>query len=1118
MKKKQDCRPWESYVLKKTLRIMRLMVLISIMGLTQVFANSTYAQKAKLSLQMKNVRLENVFDAIEDQTNYYFLFNQEIVDVDRVVTINENNRSIVEILDELFLHTKVKYNIVDRQIVLTVKGKDTSQKKFSQQQTITGSVTDMQGIALPGVSVVIEGTTTGVTTDIDGNYTLEIPEGAKVLVFSFVGMKTRKISINTARRIDVKMREDSIGLDEVVAIGYGVQKKSDLSGAVASIKQEEVKKFATANAGQALQGRLAGVEVTSASGKPGAGVDIKIRGTATFGSNKPLYVVDGLPNDINNISPNDIESIEVLKDGAAAAIYGARAANGVVLISTKRGKQGTSKIQFNTYCGVESVSKKLDLCNAQEHVRIIDQAYKSDGLDPFYGGDPSGYGKGTDWVDELFSPAMIQNYNLSFSGGTKTFRGSMSLDYFDQEGIVLNTGFERISAHLNGEYTKGKIRITQNLGVYTSVEQKENSSAVWRALEMPPTIAVHDANNIGGYSGPYGNMFDIMNPVAAQDLIKRERTKDHIQANISISYDVMKNLTAKVNSGGTLSNVYDYVHEKVYSMPILNNSMPRMSEVRGRAMMWLTEGTLNYDYSIGKSNLKLLAGVSAQNNTYRSTFGKGAGMPNDDIDVIDAATQEIDAGGTEWCYRMSSQFGRINYNFDNKYLASATVRRDGSSRFGSDNKWGVFPSFSLAWRMSQENFFPQNRLVNDLKIRMSYGELGNQEIGNYAFSSSINSSQHYVFGLPQNLFYGATQLNFANPGIKWETNITKNIGVDLVMANNQWIVNVDYFSNDSKDILVRVPIPSSNGSGANPYQNIGRITNRGIEISSRLHKKYGDLNVDLGLTFTSINNKVKSLGRDNQSIWAGKPYHLADNTTLTKVGEEIASFYLIKTDGIFKSQQEIDDYVFVDAKTGEKHLIQPGAAAGDVRFKDANGDGIINGEDRVYCGSAMPDFSYGINLGLQYKSFDFACFLQGVYGNKIFNGVAYSLEGLPNFTNMDRKLLGAWSPENSTSNIPRVTFSDSNGNGRTQSDRFLQDGSYLRLKSIQLGYTLPKALFKDFILTQGRIYVSGQNLFTITNYGGFDPDIARDGLLERGVDNGVYPPSRSFLMGLQLTF
>ncbi|MFV0269430.1 MAG: SusC/RagA family TonB-linked outer membrane protein, partial [Draconibacterium sp.] len=873
--------------------------------------------------------------------------------------------------------------------------------------------------------------------------------------------------------------------------------------------------YATGNVGQALQGKMAGIEVTSSSGKPGGNVDIKIRGTATLGDNTPLYIIDGMPDDINNVSPNDIESLEVLKDGAAAAIYGSRAANGVVIITTKQGKVGTPKLHVKAYYGVETLAKKLPLTNAEQHVSIMNQAYENAGLEPFYEGTPDSYGDGTDWVEELFSPAAVQNYNVSYSGGGENFIGSASIDYFNQDGIVMNTGFERISSRFNTEFKKGKLTLNQTLGAHHSVNKRENSRAVWRSLEMPPTVPVFDENNLGGFAGVYGPMFDIMNPVAAQSLFTNRRSVDHIQANFAATYELIPNLRLKLNSGATIDNIYDFRHTPVYQMPILSNTIPRMNENRHKKTNWLVEGTVNYDFSLQKNNFTVLLGVSSQSTEYRNLYGAGANMPNDDIQVMDAATEEIFASGGAWKYNLASQFGRLNYNYDNRYLVSLTLRRDGSSRFGANNQYGLFPSASVAWRLSEESFFPENTLFQDIKIRASYGELGNQEIANYAFSASINSSTHYVLGADQSLIFGATQVDFVTPNIKWESNISRNIGVDLVLSEN-WIVNMDYFSNKSVDLLVQVPIPASNGSNRSPYQNIGEILNTGFEMNAAWNKKFNDFKIGVSGAVSAIKNEVKTLGNDQLSIWAGKPYHLADNTTLTKKGNEIASFYLIKTDGIFNSEEEVESYTFTN-NAGETMLIQPNAVPGDIRFVDANGDGKINADDRVYCGSAMPKMTYGLNLSMEYRNFDLTCFLQGVYGNKIFNGSAYSLEGLPNFTNMSSKLLNAWRPDNH-SNIPRVTRQDTNGNGRTQSDRFLQDGTYLRMKNLQVGYRLPERLKKIIFTEQARIYISAQNLFTLTSYEGFDPDVANDGLLNRGVDNGVYPSARTYLVGVQLTF
>ncbi len=1104
-----------SFAYKKLLLVMRLTVFLIVFSVVAVIANTGHSQETKLSIQLKNASFRDILNSIEDHSDYYFMFNNQLVDLSKRMDIDVQNKTIEEILALLCEETGINYKIYNRQIVLSPGDQSITDYLVQQQISISGNVTDASGSPLPGVTVVVKGTTQGTVTNADGNYSLSsVPEDA-TLIFSFVGMLSQEVLVGQQTSINVQLRADAIGIEEVVAIGYGVMKKSNLSGAVASIKADELEKYSTSNAGQALQGKLAGVEVTSSSGKPGKGVDIKIRGTATLGDNTPLYIVDGMPDDINNVSPNNIESIEVLKDGAAAAIYGSRAANGVILITTKQGKVGTAKVQVKAYYGTEMLAKKLPLANAEQHVAIMQQAYANSGLEQFYDEPPATYGKGTDWVEELFSPAAVQNYNLTYSGGNENFVGSASVDYFNQGGIVMNTGFERILSRFNTEYKKGKIRINQTLGAFHSINKQENSNAVWRSLEMPPTVAVYDENNLGGYAGTYGPMFDIMNPVAAQSLLKNKQTVDHVQANLAFTYEVIPKLHLKLNTGVTVDNIHNFRHTAVYQMPILNNTIPRMSESRNNKIAWLVEGTLNYDFSVKKNNFKVLFGISSQNTAYRSLYGSGANMPNDNIQVLDAATEEINASGGAWEYSLASQFGRINYNFDNRYLVSLTLRRDGSSRFGEDNKHGLFPSASVAWRITEEPFFPDSDFFKDIKIRASYGELGNQEIDNYAFSASIASTTHYVLGSSQNLIFGAIQTDFATPNIKWESSISRNIGIDMALANN-WIVNLDYFSNKSVDLLVRVPIPSSNGSSSNPYQNIGEILNKGFELSTSWKKIIKDFEIGVSGVVSTIKNEVITLGADKLSIWAGRPYHLADNTTLTQKGSEVASFYLIKTDGIFNSPEEITSYTYTN-EAGEVTLIQPNAVPGDIRFKDANNDGKINADDRVYCGSAMPDLTYGFNFSLAYKNFDLTCFLQGVSGNKIFNGSAYSLEGLPNFTNMSTKLLDAWTSDNH-SNIPRVTRKDTNGNGRTQSDRFLQNGSYLKMKNLQVGYTLPDHLQKLLYSKQARIYLSAQNLFTLTGYEGFDPDVANDGLLNRGVDNGIYPSARTFLIGVQLTF
>lgn len=979
---------------------------------------------------------------------------------------------------------------------------------------LTGKVIDAENqMPIPGTNVIEKGTSNGVMTNFDGEFSIEVPVGA-IIEVSYLGYSTTEVRVESQDYLEISLEVATTGLEEVVVIGYGTETRANLTSAVASVKQETLEKYATANVGEALQGQMAGVEVTSSSGQPGSGVDIKIRGTSSFGSNTPLYIIDGVPSDINNVSPNDIESIEVLKDGASAAIYGSRAANGVVLVTTKRARAGEFQLSMNGYFGIEKLARKIPVMNAEQHVRIMNQAYTNDGLAPFYPNSPESYGVGTDWSDEFFSVAPSQNYNLNFAGGSETAKINASLDYYDQEGIALNTGYERLSARINSEFKKGKFTFNENFSASLSRTDNTNNSAIWRTLETPPTIPVYDADNEGGYGGTYGDMFDIMSPIAAQNLMTNYSKDDFVRGNFTINFEPINRLNFKLNTGGSISNGFNSNHVQTYDLGTLKNPLSSLGETRGRSTNWLVEGTVDYELDLNRHNFKFLAGISGQKNSYRDTYAYGRGLPNNSIVVLGATTQDMSVGGTEWNHSLASQFGRFTYNFDDRYLASATIRRDGSSRFASNNRWAIFPSVSAGWRISNESFFPENSVFDDVKLRASYGELGNQEIGNYAFSALINSSQHYPFGQEQSLHFGATQIDLASPSIKWETNISQNIGLDLSMLQNTLSLSMDYFVNDSEDLLVRVPIPMTNGSNLNPYQNIGKIRNQGLELAANWSKDIGDLRMDLSGTFSHVKNKVLSLGTENQKIWSGAPYHLAENTTLTQEGGEVGAFHLIQTDGVFQSQAEIDSYTYTD-NSGNVNRVQPNAVPGDLKFIDHNMDGTINSDDRVYRGSGMPDFTYGFNVNLAWKNFDLSAFFYGSEGNKIYNGTAYTIEGMANFTNMSTVLLDAWTPEN-PSNVPRVTRLDPNQNGRTSSDRFLEDGSYFRLKNLQIGYNLPAQFLEDNRIERLRIYVAAQNLFTITDYSGYNPDIY-SGLLNRGVDTGIYPFTRNFRLGVQIS-
>ncbi|WP_197413381.1 TonB-dependent receptor [Flavobacterium sp. TAB 87] len=1094
--------------------IMRAYLLLFCTSVFSFSSGAIFSQNAKVTInEDKTVTIDEVFDLLRKQTDFAFIYQENIFENAPKIKLKKGIVSTNELFKQILSSKKFDFEIRNKNTVII---KEILVAEIQQRQ-IKGKVTDGTGVPVPFANIVEKGTSNGTQTDFDGNFSIYVGSKNATLVVSYIGFSTKEITVGDQQNIAVVLQEDAADLNEVLVVGYGTVKKSDLTGSVSSLKQDKIEKYASSNVGNAIQGQMAGVQVTSNSGKPGQGVDIKIRGTSSLGSNDPLYIIDGIPSNINNISPNDVESIEVLKDGASAAIYGSRAANGVVLITTKRAKEGVFKLDVNAYYGLESVGNNISVMNAEQHVRTMNQAYLNDGLQPFYKNTPESYGAGTNWSKEFYSVAPMANLNLNFSGGSKNAKVNSSIDYFKQDGIAMNTGFERLSGRINSAFTKGKFTFNENLSVYTSKSNNESQNSIKRTLETPPTVPVYDDTKLGGYGGTYGDMFDIFSPVAAQNLFKNNSNNDFIRTNFTVNYEPIDKLNIKLNTGGTLNNGYNFNHTQRYDLGTLTNPLNNISEDRSRELSWIIEGTADYELTIKKHKFNFLAGLSSQKESYRNTFGSGSGMP-DGIYVLGASTQGMSVAGSEWNHTLASQFGRIHYNFDDRYLLSATVRRDGSSRFADKNKWAVFPSLALAWRVSNEAFFSKDGLINDLKIRASYGELGNQEIGNYAFSALINSSQHYPFGTDQSLNFGATQLDLVSSNLKWESNISKDLGVDISMFDNTVAITADYYESNSNNLLLRVPIPLSNGSGQFPYENIGKIRNTGFEFAVSWKKDLGKLRMNLSANLTTLNNKVIQLGTGTQTIMAGAPYHLAENTTLTKQGGEVGAFFLIKTNGIFQNQDEINNYTFTD-KAGNVTLIQPKAVPGDVRFKDADNDGLITSNDRVFAGSAMPDFTYGFNIQLDYRKFDFYGLFNGSQGNKIYNGTAYSLEGVPNFTNMGTKLLDAWTPDNPSS-TPRVTRLDPNGNNRSSSDRFLEDGSYLRLKELQLGYTFSTNKGDDTKtgIDRFRVYISAQNLFTITNYSGYNPDIySGSGLLNRGVDTGFYPYSKTYMLGVQIS-
>lgn len=1000
------------------------------------------------------------------------------------------------------------------------------------QKTVTGKITEAKTKEpVIQATIAIKGKVTGATTsDERGFFSIRASEG-NVLVITSTEFETAEVKIGRDSTLAISLTRRITGLNEVVVIGYGTVRKKDLTGSVASIKKSDIKAQGVSNVGRALQGKLAGVAIESSGGNPGSGTRVLIRGVGTLGNTAPLYLVDGVQvANIDNISPDDIESIDVLKDASAAAIYGSRAANGVVLVTTSSGRAGKTVIGFNTNLGIQKLAKKYDVLNAEEWANVSNAAHDAAGLPRLaIAANPSQLGAGTDWQDAIYRTAPIQQYQLSVSGGSESSRYSMSGEYNDQRGIVEVTGYKRYGMRVKSESTKGRLKLGET--ILATREKWTNMPAGWggqggnpvgSAAKMIPVFEIYDPNALGGYSGASGPVVNVANPMAQLHLEDITYEKTSILANAFAEATILPGLKYKLNLGYTNSLGENNDYWRRYTVgSLFSHPTNDLSTFKEKTVLVLLENTLNYTETFGKHNLQALAGYTYQRLKYNYTQANKTNLP-DGIREFDAASGTAVVNGNSTESILLSLLGRVIYSYDDRYLLTASFRRDGSSRFGAANRYGNFPSVAVGWNVSNEEFFKgAPGFLSSLKLRGSYGVLGNQEIGDYQYSAAVASNINYVTGDDQHKWFGAIQTAYASPNIKWENTETFNVGLDLGFFGNKLNATADYFIKRTSDVLLNVPIPGSAGSSSNPVVNAGTLQNKGIELGLNYNGSAGELKYTAFGTFTALKNKVIKLGTGTQQIFGGQPTHHGAQTTLTQAGGEVAGFYLIKALGIFQSQQEIDAYV---GKNGTK--IQPNASPGDIKFLDANDDGIISNSDRVDCGSPFPDFEYGFGGSANAYNFDLYFYFQGTSGNKIYHGLRQELEGMQLEINYSKATLNAWTPQNPNTSIPRAVINDPNFNAQTSS-RFLENGSYMRLRTLQVGYTFPASMTGKIKISSLRAYLSADNLFTITKYTGYNPDIGRgpnpDGrsgsILDRGVDFGhvAYPLARTFMAGIQLT-
>ncbi len=1010
-------------------------------------------------------------------------------------------------------------------------------KKINADLTVIGKVTDDEGAPLPGVTVTLKGTTTATGTDINGNYRINVPNENAVLVYSFIGYVSKTVPVEGKTVLNVQLTATNKTLNEVVVVGYGTQKRANVTGAVSTVSGKTLNALPVGGVDQALQGRVAGLTVTN-NGSPGTAPIVQIRGVSSIGYGAdPLYIIDGFPGSIGALDPQDIQSVDVLKDASAAAIYGSRATNGVIIITTKKGSGGKVQVSFNSYVGTQEVTKRFDLLNTNQYVtyeRALDGAagigvpprLQSANFNlPIYAGSSQTFaGTNTDWQKAYFQNGILQQHDVSLSGGNENSKFFSSAGYFDQVGTTVGTSFSRKNFRMNSDHNVNKfITIGETFNVAETRQRfgipPGNRTPLTNVIRMQPYIPVYNPNNPGGYFGPQSSFdgADPVNPVE-QALINENR-------NFGVGIHGNAYLTARFTQWLKFNSTYgiDYgTNRQEQYTPIYNDGgtssspLAAITENTGTGTTTLYTQQLTFDKTFGKHHVSAVGVYEVQTNRgdSQNSFGN---QNNNTIRTLQNATNTT----TNYTYGtnvLQSLVGRVGYDFEGKYLISGSIRRDGLSVWAPGHKYEDFPAASIGWKVDQESFMQGVKSISELKIRAGYGVTGinGTVLGNYPYVSNVSAGgTTYPFG---NLATGANSGNgsyygaLSNYFLHWEITKSENIGFDLGLFQNAFTLSAEVYKRKTDNLILTVPVPPSEGVGA-PLANIGSMQNTGIELTAGYHKTAGDFKYDITGVFSLDKNKVTSLtGAANGAITAGGDADFGGGgpITNTSIGQPIQYFYGYQVEGIFQNAADV-----------KNHATQTGAAPGDLKFKDINHDGVIDANDRVNLGSYLPKFTYSLNYSASYKNFDLALFFQGVYGNKIFDAEKIIREGMSRLFNSDVNVLNAWTPTNTNTDIPRAISGDPNSNVRPSS-RWIESGSYLRLKNLQLGYNIPMTWLKpatNNLVSKVRIYVSSTNLFTITKYTGLDPEVgSKNGTLTNGIDYGQYPSPRALQVGLQATF
>tara|TARA_R110001606_G_scaffold168248_1_gene312650 strand:+ start:4599 stop:7937 length:3339 start_codon:yes stop_codon:yes gene_type:complete len=1112
---------------------MRIFLLFIAIGLSSAYANNTYSQ-TKLDINVNKVPLANLFHEIQEKSEYIFFYNDEVLLNSGNVSLNLKGATLTTILDNALKDKGVVYRIDDRQVIIfgkEITPEPVTSKIDKQDFTVTGTVQDQSGQPLPGANILEKGTTNGTQTDFDGNFEITISNADAILSVSYIGFSSKEIAVNGQNSITVSLEESAAALDEIVVVGYGTQKKSDLTGSVSSLKSEDLNPGANASVDQMMLGRAAGVQINQSSSAPGGGLSIRIRGASSLNaSNEPLYVVDGFPidnspnltsggaaevsenqspnNPLNSLNPADIESIEILKDASATAIYGSRGANGVVMITTKKGKSGKMRVTYDVYSGIQTVAKTIDVLNTSQYINAINDLSQEQGNSPVFSEeDISSIGNGNFWQDQVFRSAPITSHNISVGGGDEKTSVYASVNYFDQEGVVKNSGIKKYTGRINidskiGERAKIGLNFNTSLikdnNNIDGIQTNENAGPIYSSLLYDPTEPIYNADGTFSQSAN----LTVNNPVTLITGILSLNESNRTFGSAYLNYDFTDNLSGKFNFGTDRQTSRRDIYNSTQTIRggaangIANINVLERSN-------YLFEYTMNYQKAFNENhNLTVLGGVTYQKFSLKNFYGNISGFPSDDIgtnnlELGDTNTDQLGSRAEE--NTLLSYLGRVNYNLYNKFLLTGSIRADGSSRFGENNKFGYFPSFAFGWKLNEEEFIPD--LFSQLKLRASWGLTGNQEIGNYNSQLTFQSGPNVVLG--NSVLGSVIPSRKANDDLKWETTEQFNIGLDAAMLNGRISATLDYFSKNTKDLLFNLPLPLASGY-ASILSNVGEVQNKGFEVLiNTTNVITDDFKWDTSLNFAAIKNKVVDLGRI-ESIVTGNIMAVG-NTAIIREGDPLASYYGYVVTGIF---QEDDDIA---------NSAQPIAEPGHPIFEDRDGDGAITPADQTIIGSPFPDFTYGIQNSFSYKNFQLDVFFQGQEGAELIN--INLIESLypANFrrNRQSRTIIDRWTPQNPDAKWPSSVNPNAYGASKVNT-LTVEDASYFRLKNVQLSYKVPVDNI-DF-LNSMRVYVTGQNLFTITDYGGFDPESNSLGSSNVRVDYSSYPTARTYLLGLTASF